>query len=96
MAPWAGIIDGFGGPSRAKPCVEPGFEVFLADAGVTVQWPGREPGGRTIELDNRPFFCGHAAPQKRWRPNRPHPVLIGFANAIRLNRTIKSPSSAGL
>ena len=55
----------------------------LAAAGLTLS--GMSPDGRlveTVELTERPFFVGvQFHPEFKSRPNRPHPLFLGFIEA---------------
>ena len=46
---------------------------------------GISPDGRIIEMveiPSHPFFIDtHAHPEFKSRPNRPHPLFLGFVNA---------------
>ena len=55
----------------------------LADAGLTLS--GTSPDGRlveTVELTERPFHVGvQYHPEFKSRPNKPHPLFVGFIGA---------------
>ena len=60
----------------------------LTTAGLTLS--GLSPDGRlveTVELSERPFFVGvQYHPEFKSRPNRPHPLFLGFIDASLKNR----------
>ena len=60
----------------------------LTAAGLTLS--GLSPDGRlveTVELSERPFFVGvQYHPEFKSRPNRPHPLFLGFIDASLKNR----------
>ena len=55
----------------------------LTKAGLVLS--GLSPDGNlveTVELPNRPFFVGvQYHPEFKSRPNRPHPLFLGFIGA---------------
>ena len=55
----------------------------LQDAGLTLS--GLSPDGRlveTVELSDRPFHVGvQFHPEFKSRPNKPHPLFVGFVKA---------------
>lgn len=55
----------------------------LQEAGLTIS--GTSPDGslvETIEINNHPFFVGvQFHPEFKSRPNRPHPLFVGFVGA---------------
>ena len=55
----------------------------LTKAGLVLS--GLSPDGNlveTVELPNRPFFVGvQYHPEFKSRPNRPHPLFLGFIRA---------------
>ncbi|MBR6950456.1 MAG: CTP synthase [Oscillospiraceae bacterium] len=59
------------------------YRKVLTDAGLTLS--GMSPDGRlveTVELSGRPFFVGvQFHPEFKSRPNRPHPLFLGFIEA---------------
>ena len=59
------------------------YREALSDAGLTLS--GMSPDGRlveTVELSGRPFFVGvQYHPEFKSRPNRPHPLFLGFIEA---------------
>ena len=60
----------------------------LQSAGLTLS--GMSPDGRlveTVELTDRPFYVGvQYHPEFKSRPNRPHPLFLGFIAAAKKNR----------
>ena len=59
------------------------YKTALTDAGLTVG--GTSPDGNlveTVELTDRPFYVGvQFHPEFKSRPNRPHPLFVGFIEA---------------
>ena len=59
------------------------YRELLTAAGLTLS--GLSPDGRlveTVELGDRPFFVGvQYHPEFKSRPNRPHPLFLGFVGA---------------
>ena len=59
------------------------YREILKDCGLTLS--GMSPDGRlveTVELTDRPFFVGvQFHPEFKSRPNRPHPLFLGFIGA---------------
>ena len=59
------------------------YRQILTDAGLTLS--GTSPDGRlveTVELTNRPFHVGvQFHPEFKSRPNKPHPLFMGFIQA---------------
>ena len=59
------------------------YRVLLTDAGLTLS--GTSPDGRlveTVELTQRPFHVGvQYHPEFKSRPNKPHPLFLGFVKA---------------
>ncbi|MBP5159654.1 MAG: CTP synthase, partial [Lachnospiraceae bacterium] len=64
------------------------YREALTSAGLTLS--GISPDGRlveTVELTDRPFFVGvQYHPEFKSRPNRPHPLFLGFIGAAMKNR----------
>ena len=59
------------------------YRTFLTDAGLTLS--GTSPNERlieTVELTERPFHVGvQFHPEFKSRPNKPHPLFLGFVEA---------------
>ncbi len=59
------------------------YRKTLCDSGLTLS--GLSPDGRlveTVELSGRPFYIGvQFHPEFKSRPNRPHPLFVGFIGA---------------
>ncbi len=59
------------------------YRTLLTDAGLTLS--GTSPDGRlveTVELSQRPFHVGvQYHPEFKSRPNKPHPLFMGFVKA---------------
>ena len=59
------------------------YREILSEKGLTLS--GLSPDGKlveTIELTDRPFFVGvQYHPEFKSRPNRPHPLFMGFIGA---------------
>jgi len=63
--------------------VNPDYAKALEAAGLTVSGVGEDDSIRIIELAGHPFFVATLfLPQKRSAPDRPHPLLAGFAAAV--------------
>lgn len=66
--------------------VERDFEPSLSRAGLIVSGVGEQGEPRIVELEGHPFFVATLfLPQKRSLPDSPHPLLIGFERAVRVN-----------
>lgn len=59
------------------------YRAVLTGAGLTLS--GTSPDGRlveTVELGDRPFHVGvQFHPEFKSRPNKPHPLFLGFVKA---------------
>ncbi len=59
------------------------YRQLLQEKGLTLS--GTSPDGRlveTVELTERPFYVGvQYHPEFKSRPNRPHPLFVGFIGA---------------
>ena len=59
------------------------YRTVLQRAGLVLS--GMSPDGRlveTVELTDRPFFVGvQYHPEFKSRPNKPHPLFLGFVEA---------------
>lgn len=64
------------------------YRAVLKNAGLTLS--GMSPDGtlvETVELTGRPFFVGvQYHPEFKSRPNKPHPLFMGFVKAAKENR----------
>jgi len=64
--------------------VNPAYRSRLEAAGLVVSGLGGDGEIRIVELVGHPFFLATLfLPQTRSVPGRPHPVLAGFAAAVR-------------
>ena len=67
------------------------FRQRLSDAGLT--FSGVSPDGRLVEaaeLSDAPFFVGvQYHPEFKSRPNKPHPLFLGFIEAAQLHHNNK-------
>jgi CTP synthase (UTP-ammonia lyase) len=65
--------------------VAPAFRSRLEAGGMAVTAIGADDGEiRIVELPGHPFFLATLfLPQTRSTPARPHPLLAGFADAVR-------------
>jgi CTP synthase (UTP-ammonia lyase) len=64
--------------------VNPQYHLALERAGLTTSGLGEDGEFRIIELAAHPFFLATLfLPQMRSTPERPHPLLAGFASAAR-------------
>ncbi len=62
--------------------VNPEYRRRLEDGGLRVSGLGGDGEIRIVELSGHPFFLATLfLPQARSAPQRPHPVLVGFAAA---------------
>ena len=70
------------------------YREVLKDAGLTLS--GVSPDGRlveTVELTDRDFFVGvQYHPEFKSRPNKPHPLFLGFVGASFGRRRTDNPS----
>ncbi len=61
------------------------YRKLLTDCGLTIG--GQSPDGtlvETVELTDRPFFVGvQYHPEFKSRPNKPHPLFLGFIGAAK-------------
>lgn len=59
------------------------YRVAMTEAGLTLS--GLSPDGElveTVELSDRPFYVGvQFHPEFKSRPDKPHPLFIGFIDA---------------
>jgi len=63
--------------------VNPAYVTALQDAGLVVSGTGEDGTIRIVEIANHPFFVATLfLPQKLSTPERPHPLLAGFAAAL--------------
>ena len=67
------------------------YREVLQQAGLTLS--GLSPDGRlveTVELTDRPFYVGvQYHPEFKSRPNRAHPLFVGFIEAALKNKKAK-------
>jgi CTP synthase (UTP-ammonia lyase) len=64
--------------------VNPVYRTRLEAAGMIVSGVGDEGEIRIVELPSHPFFLATLfLPQTRSAPGAPHPLLAGFAAAVR-------------
>ena len=64
--------------------VNPAYRSRLEAAGMVVSGLGGDGEIRIVELVGHPFFLATLfLPQTRSTPGRPHPILAGFAAAVR-------------
>ena len=65
----------------------------LQDAGLIVSGIGEDGTIRIVEIADHPFFIATLfLPQKRSMPERPHPLLVGFAAAVASQASRRRPS----
>jgi CTP synthase (UTP-ammonia lyase) len=63
--------------------VNPEFHSRLEDGGLHVTGVGSGGEIRIVELPNHPFFLATLfLPQAQSTPDRPHPLLVGYAAAV--------------
>jgi CTP synthase (UTP-ammonia lyase) len=71
------------------------YQQRLEDAGLTISGLGGAGEVRIVELPGHPFFLATLfIPQARSTPDRPHPILAGFAAAVNAARTALSRAGA--
>ena len=64
--------------------VNSAYHGALEKAGLRLSGFGEDGELRIIELPAHPFFLGTLfVPQMRSTPERPHPLLLGFAAAVK-------------
>jgi CTP synthase (UTP-ammonia lyase) len=64
--------------------VNPDYRERLEQGGLGVSGVGDEEEIRIVELTDHPFFLATLfLPQARSTPAKPHPVLAGYAAAVR-------------
>ena len=67
--------------------VNPTYRRTLEDAGLTVSGTGTSGEIRIVELADHPFFMATLfLPQTRSTPDSPHPLIAGYAAAVRAVR----------
>ena len=63
--------------------VNPAYHPALAQAGLRLSGFGEDGELRIVELSNHPFFLATLfVPQMKSTPEKPHPLLAGFAAAV--------------
>ncbi|HEV8440786.1 MAG TPA: hypothetical protein VGT40_22085 [Methylomirabilota bacterium] len=75
--------------------VNPDYQRFLEDGGLAVSGLGDAGEIRIVELPGHPFFLATLfLPQARSTPDSPHPLLVGYAAAVRTHdRAGRAPSA---
>jgi CTP synthase (UTP-ammonia lyase) len=69
---------------RCRYGVDPAYRDAFAPAGLASTGFGEDGELRIVELRGHPFFVATLfVPQMRSTPDRPHPLLKGFADAVR-------------
>ena len=64
--------------------VDPRYHAALEQAGLRLSGFGEDGELRIAEIPAHPFFLATLfLPQMRSTPDRPHPILAGFATAVR-------------
>jgi len=67
--------------------VEPSYRNTLEEGGLTVSGTGASGEVRMIELAEHPFFMATLfLPQTRSTASSPHPLIAGYATAVRARR----------
>jgi CTP synthase (UTP-ammonia lyase) len=67
--------------------VNPAYRQGLEDGGLRVSGVGGDGEVRIVELAEHPFFVATLfLPQARSAPGAPHPLLAGYAAAVRQPR----------
>ena len=73
--------------------VNPAYVGALQAAGLAVSGTGEDGTIRIVEIADHPFFVATLfLPQKRSTPDRPHPLLAGFAAAVAARATQHRPA----
>jgi CTP synthase (UTP-ammonia lyase) len=68
---------------RCRYGVNPEYHAPLRDAGLALSGFGEDGELRIVELPDHPFFLATLfVPQMTSTPERPHPLLVGFAAAV--------------
>ena len=68
---------------RCRYGVNPEYHAALERAGLRLSGFGEDGELRIVELPAHPFFVATLfVPQMRSTPQRPHPILAGFAAAV--------------
>lgn len=71
--------------------VNPEYRRRLEDGGLRVSGVGAEGEIRIVEIPGHPFFLATLfLPQARSPDRTPHPLLAGYAAAVRANRATAS------
>jgi CTP synthase (UTP-ammonia lyase) len=83
----AAALYGVAGATEAFYCnygVNPAYAPRLEAAGLAVSGRGEQGEIRLVELPRHPFFVATLfLPQARSSPGAPHPLVAGFAAAVR-------------
>jgi len=74
--------------------VNPEYRRPLEDGGLRVSGVGAEGEIRIVEIPGHPCFLATLfLPQARSTDRRPHPLLAGYAAAVRAHRATASPDA---
>ena len=81
---------------RCRYGVDPAYREVFAPAGLEPTGFGDDGELRIVELRGHPFFVATLfVPQMRSTPERPHPLLKGFAEAVRAAATTRESAALG-
>jgi CTP synthase (UTP-ammonia lyase) len=70
--------------------VNPAYRPRLEEGGLTVSGTGNDGEIRIIELADHPFFIATLfLPQTRSTVDFPHPLIVGYADAVRIRESRK-------
>jgi len=87
----AAALCGAGEATEAYYCnygLNPEYRRQLEAAGMVVSGVGGQGEVRIVELPTHPFFIATLfLPQARSTPERPHPLIAGYAAAVAAHRT---------
>jgi CTP synthase (UTP-ammonia lyase) len=71
--------------------VNPEYRTALEQGGLRVSGLGDEGEVRIVELPGHPFYLATLfLPQTRSAPGRPHPLITGYADAVRRASTTRA------
>jgi CTP synthase (UTP-ammonia lyase) len=71
--------------------VNPEYRTALEKGGLRVSGLGDEGEARIVELPGHPFYLATLfLPQTRSAPGRPHPLIAGYADAVRRASTTRA------
>jgi len=81
---------------RCRYGVDPAYRDVFAPAGLEATGFGEDGELRIVELRGHPFFLATLfVPQMRSTPEQPHPLLQGFADAVRATASAREATALG-